>query len=128
MHQTQILAIEIQQIERQILGAQRRRDQMRVELNSHLRQMEQAYETQNFLRDKFTCHDLYLFLQRETSALYFRTYDLALRVAREAEHAYNLERGHTARRFIPEDAWGRLREGLLAGDRLSAALRHMEKC
>jgi Tc toxin complex TcA C-terminal TcB-binding domain len=128
VHQAQILTIEIQQVERQILAAQRRRDQMLVELNSHRRQMEQADETQNFLRDKFTSFDLYLFLQRETSALYFRTYDLALRIARQAEHAFNLERGHTARHFLPENAWDRLREGLLAGDRLSETLRHMEKC
>jgi hypothetical protein len=127
VHQTQILAIEIQQIERQILGAQRRRDQMLLDLNSHQRQMEQSEEVQNFLRDKFTAHDLYLFLQRETAALYYQTYDIALRAARQAEAAFNLERGHTARRFVPERAWDNLHEGLLAGERLSAALRHMEK-
>ena len=101
---------------------------MLIELNSHRRQMEQASETENFLRDKFTSFDLYLYLQRETSALYFQTYDLALKVARQAEHAFNRERGHTSRRFLPEDAWDQLRKGLLAGDRLSHALRHMEKC
>jgi hypothetical protein len=127
VHQTQVLTIEIQQVERQILGAQRRRDQMLVELNSHRRQIEQAEEVQDFLRDKFTAHDLYLSLQRETSALYFQTYDLALHAARQAERAFNLERGHLARRFLPEAAWDRLQDGLQAGDRLSASLRHMEK-
>jgi hypothetical protein len=128
VHETQILAIEIQQIERQILGAHRRRDQMLLELNSHRRQMEHAREAQNFLRDKFTSVDLYLYLQRESAALYYQTYDLALHVARQAEHAYNLERGYTARRFVPEHAWDDMREGLLAGEKLSLALRHMEKC
>jgi hypothetical protein len=128
VHQTQILAIEIQQTERQILAAQRRRDQMLVDLNSFRRQMEQSAEVQNFLRDKFTAHDLYLYLQRETASLYYQTYELALYAARQAERAFNLERGHTTRRFIPDDAWDNLREGLLAGDRLSAALRHMDHC
>jgi hypothetical protein len=126
-HQTQVLAIEIQQVERQILGAQRRRDQMLQELNSHTRQMEQSAEVQDFLRDKFTAHDLYLFLQKETAALYAKTYDLALQAARQAQHAFNLERGHTSRRFLPECAWDSLHEGLMAGERLSTALRRMEK-
>jgi hypothetical protein len=126
-HQTQVLAIEIQQVERQILGAQRRRDQMLQEVNSHVRQMEQSGEVLDFLRDKFTAHDLYLFLQRETASLYARTYDLALHAARQAQHAFNLERGHTSRRFLPECAWDSLHEGLMAGELLSTALRHMEK-
>jgi hypothetical protein len=126
-HQTQVLAIEIQQVERQILGAQRRRDQMLQELNNHARQMEQSAEVQTFLRDKFTAHDLYLFLQKETAALYAKTYDLALYAARQAQHAFNLERGHTSRRFLPECPWDSLHEGLMASERLSTALRQMEK-
>ena len=127
VHQTQVLAIEIHQAERQILGAQRRRDQALTELNSHRRQMEQSEEVKNFLRGKFTAHDLYLFLQKETLALYRGTYDLALYAARQAQRAFNVERGHTTRRFVPDCAWDDLHEGLLAGERLSAALRHMEK-
>ena len=126
-HQTQILAIEIQQIERQILAAQRRRDQTLQDLNTHQRQIEQSAEVLDFLRDKFTAHDLYLFLQKETAALYAKTYDLALFAARQAQHAFNLERGHTSRRFLPECAWDSLHEGLMAGERLSTALRRMEK-
>jgi hypothetical protein len=127
VHQTQILIIEIQQAERQILGAQRRRDQMLVELNQHQRQMENAAEVQNFLRDKFTSHELYLYLQREAAALYYQTYDLALQAARQAQRAFNLERGHTTRHFLPTGTWDDLHEGLMAGERLSTALRHMEK-
>ena len=127
VHQTQILTIEIQQIERQILGAQRRRDQVLCEINSHLRQMEQSAEVQNFLRDKFSSHELYLFLQREAASLYYQTYDLALHSARHAERAFNLERGHTTRHFLAPCMWDDLHEGLMAGERLSQALRHMEK-
>ncbi len=127
IHQTQILTIEIEQIELQILGAQRRRDQAIRDLNAHQRQIEQSVEVLNFLRDKFTAHDLYLFLQKETAELYYKIYDLALYAARQAEHAFNLERGHTTRRFIPEKTWNSLQEGLMAGERLEVALRHMEK-
>jgi hypothetical protein len=87
-HQIDVLTIEIQQIERQILGAQRRRDQLLQDLNNHHRQMEQSREIEDFLRDKFTAHDLYLYLQKDTSALYGKTYDLALHTARQAQHAF----------------------------------------
>jgi Tc toxin complex TcA C-terminal TcB-binding domain len=126
-HQVDVLTIEIQQIERQILGAQRRRGKALRDLDTHQRQIEHAVEVQNFLRDKFTAVELYLYLQKETAALHRRMYELAFNAARQAEHAFNLERGHTARRFLPDYAWDDLHEGLLAGDRLGLAMRHMEK-
>jgi hypothetical protein len=126
-HQMQTLPIEIHQIELQILGAQRRRDQALQELNNQQRQLENATEVLDFLRDKFTATDLYLFLQKETSALYRKMYEMAHRAADEAQRAFNFERGHTTRRFISEEMWDNLHEGLMAGERLDFALRHMEK-
>lgn len=126
-HQVEVLDIEIEQIERQILAAERRRDIALRELNNHQRQIEQASEILDFLRDKFTNHELYLWMQRETAALHYRMYELALHTARQAQRAYNYERGHTSRVFVPGDAWDNLREGLLAGERLILALRRMEK-
>jgi hypothetical protein len=127
VHQQQVLAIEIQQVERQILGAQRRRDQMLHDINVHRRQMEHAAEVDAFLHGKFTNHDLYLFLQRELGALYYQTYELALGAARQAERAFNLERGYLARRFIDVGGWDDLREGLTAAERLASTVRRMEK-
>jgi hypothetical protein len=125
-HQTQILPIEIQQVELQILGAQRRRDQAMQELNNQQRQIENASEVLDFLRDKFTATELYLWLQKETAALYRQLYELAHHTALQAQHAFNLERGHTTRRFLPDWAWDDLHAGLLAGERLESALHHME--
>ena len=126
-HQVRILTIEIEQIELQILGAQRRRDQALQDLNVHQRQLEQSIEVMDFLRDKFTAHDLYLYLQKETMGLYYKMYELTLHRARQAQQSFNLERGHTARHFIPSEPWNSLQEGLMAGERLDVALRHMEK-
>jgi hypothetical protein len=127
LHQTQVLAIEIEQIEIQILGAQRRRDLALHELNNQERQREHATQVQNFLRDKFTSQDLYLHLQKETVALHRRTYDLAFDMACKAERAFNFERGHTNRRFLPGQCWDNLHAGLSAGEQLETALRSMEK-
>ncbi|TFG40447.1 MAG: hypothetical protein E4H44_00005 [Candidatus Aminicenantes bacterium] len=126
-HQVEVIGIEIEQIERQILAAERRRDIALRELNNHQQQIEHAIEVQDFLRDKFTSHELYLFLQQETAALHYQTYELALRTARKAQQAFNYERGYTAHTFLPSDAWDNLHEGLLAGERLQLALRQMEK-
>jgi hypothetical protein len=126
-HQVTTLTIDIERIELQILGAQRQRDENLNDLNVHQRQLEHSAEVLNFLRDKFTAHDLYLFYQKETSDLYFKLYELALQWACSAQGCFNLERGHTTRRFIPECTWNCLQEGLLAGERLEAALYHMEK-
>src|SRR5262245_54031096 len=126
-HQVEVIGIEIEQIERQILAAERRRDIALRELNNHQRQVEHAIEAQNFLRDKFTSHELYLFLQQETAALHRQAYELARATACQAQRAFNYERGHTARTFLPDDAWDTLHEGLLAGERLQLAVRQMEK-
>jgi hypothetical protein len=125
--QVEVIGIEIEQIERQILGAERRRDAALRELNDHQRQIEHAGEVQDFLRDKFTNQELYLFLQQETAALHRQTYELALHTAAQAQRAFNYERGHTALTFLPEDGWDGLHEGLLAGERLQHAVRRMEK-
>jgi hypothetical protein len=126
-HQVEVLTIEIEQIERQILAAERRRDAALRELNSHQQQIENAAEVHDFLRDKFTNHALYLWMQQETAAIHYQMYELALHCARQAQRAFNFERGHTARQFIPAEIWDNLHEGLLAGERLQLALRHMDK-
>jgi hypothetical protein len=127
IHQVEILDIEIHGLERQILGSERRRNVALQELNNHQRQIEHSKEVLDFLRDKFTNHELYLHLQKETAALHYRMYELALHAAQQAERAFNFERGYTKRTFIPCDGWDSLHEGLMAGERLQLALRAMEK-
>lgn len=124
--QVATITIEIDQIERQILAAERHRDAALRDLNNQQRQIEQSTEVQDFLRDKFTNAELYLFLQQETAALHRQMYELAVRTARHAQRAFNNERGHLARRFLPEHGWDNLHDGLIAGERLQSALRQME--
>jgi Tc toxin complex TcA C-terminal TcB-binding domain len=124
--QVETIGIEIDQIQLQSLAAQRHRDMALRDLNEQQQQIEHAVEVQDFRRDKFTSSELYLYLRQETAALHRRMYDLALHTARQAQRAYNYERGHTARRFLPESGWDDLQAGLLAGERLHLALRQME--
>jgi Tc toxin complex TcA C-terminal TcB-binding domain len=126
-HQIDIFDLELEQIERQILGAERRRDAALRELNVQQQQIENSREIVEILRDKFTNQQLYLWLQKETAALYYQMYELARCAARQAERAFNFERGYTTRRFLPAELWDDLRQGLLAGERLQLAVRSMEK-
>ena len=127
VHEVQVLDIEIEQTELQILGAERRRNQNLRELNIQQRTIEQTNETLDLLRDKFTNHAFYLFLQKHTADLYRMVYELALNEAREAERAFNFERGHTTHKFVGCDDWDNLHEGMLAGEKLQLQLAHMEK-
>ena len=54
-------------------------------------------------------------------------YELTLDAAWQAQHAFKLERGHRTRQFLPDCAWDDLHRGLLAGEQLGLAPRHMEK-
>jgi len=54
-------------------------------------------------------------------------YELTLDAAWQAQHAFKLERGHRTRQFLPDCAWDDLHQGLLAGEQLGLAPRHMEK-
>jgi len=125
-HEIDVLTIEVQQMERQIHAANRRRDIAFREIDSHQRSIEHGSEVQNFLRDKFTKHDLYLFLQQETAALYRQTFDLALDSARLAQRMFHYERCNLTRNFLSDNYWESLREGLLAGERLQLALQTMQ--
>jgi hypothetical protein len=127
IHQVEILGIQIEQVELQILGAERRRHDSLQQLNNQQRQIEQSTEVTNFLRDKFTNHAVYLFLQKNTADLHYQIYELALSAAREAERAFHFERGHDARKFVCCEGWDNLHEGLLAGERLQLSLARMEK-
>lgn len=127
VHQVEVLDIQIEQTELQILGAERRRDQALREINIQQRTVEQATETLDLLRDKFTNHAVYLFLQKQTADLYRLFYELALNEAHLTERAFNFEQGHTTQKFVGCDNWDNLHEGLLAGERLQLDLARMEK-
>ena len=125
--QVDVITIELLQIERQKLAADRQKAISLRELNSQQRQIEHAIEVQDFMRDKSTGPDLYLFLQQETMVIYRQFYDLALQAARETEQLFWYERRDTLRNFLPESAWDNLRDGLMAGEKLELALRTMER-
>ena len=126
-HQIDLFTVEIARTEREILAAERRKAATLRELNTHRQTMANNAELHDFLRDKFTSHELYLWLQKETAALHAQCYDLALQCAWDAELAFNFERELSAERFIALDSPDSLHDRLLVGDRLNLALAQMQK-
>lgn len=90
------------------------------------RQLEHAAEVHEFLKSKFTNAELYTYLSAELMKLYREAYQLASRVARQAERAFQFERDSTTS-YVLSDNWQSDRSGLLAGERLQLQLARMEK-
>ena len=134
-HQLNVTEIEIEQLKRQQLASSRRRQVALVEVNIHQRQMEHSDEVLNFMRDRTTKHELYTFLQQETSVLYRQAFRLALQNAKEVQAALFYELGDFSGprdgqldfSLSENDLWNSLHEGLMAGEKLELALHALER-
>jgi hypothetical protein len=117
---------EIRAIDKQMLAADVRIAICDAELASHRRQMENARQVEDVLRDKFTSAELYNWMVSQTSSLYFQAYQLAYDMARRTERAWRHEIGADTTSFIRPGHWESLRKGLLAAERLHHDLKRME--
>lgn len=79
-----------------------------------------------FLRSKFSNEELYDWMVDRLSELYFRSYRLAMAMARRAERCYRFELGLVESDVIGPGSWDSLHRGLLAGESLALDLRRLE--
>jgi hypothetical protein len=119
-------AHEIMQIDQQYLAAELRRQIADKELSNHRRQLDNAREVEEFLRDKYTNQELYGWMIGQAATLYFQTYQLAYDLAKRAERAFRHELGLQDSSYIQFGYWDSLKKGLLAGERLHHDLKRME--
>ena len=124
--QKTVAAGELEQIRKQILGAQIRLDIAEKDLANHDKQVDNASAMDDFLRSKSTNQPLYDWLVAQISATYFEAYKRALYLARQAERAFQFELADWDSSFIQFGYWDNLKKGLLAGERLHSDLRRME--
>jgi hypothetical protein len=127
-HQANLATIELKQIDQQLLAAEIRLAVAEQELRNHDRQIDNARDVDQHLRDKFTNQDLYQWMIGQVSGLYFQSYQLAYELAKRAEicmqHELGLKYGETS--FIRFGYWDSLKKGLLAGDHLAYNLKRLE--
>lgn len=125
---------EINQIFKQLRGAQIREAIAKKEYENHKVQMRHAEEIMDFLQGnkvkgiqqiKETTIGFYAWMKREVKAMYSRAFQLAFEVARKAERAMQHELGDPDLSYIGFSYLGGI-EGLLAGEKLLLDLKHME--
>lgn len=127
-HQSELAAIETEQLDRQILGAEIRVAVAETDESNHRLQLRHAEEVEALLRTKFTSRDLYAWQVGQLSKLYRDSYRAARDLAVRAERAACQELGLSAEvfRYIGFDHYDSLRRGLLAGEKLHHDLRRLD--
>ena len=124
--QSRMALRDVQQIRKQLIAAQIRLDISEKELENHKRQIENAQESDRFMREKYTNRDLYQWMTQQISTVYFQTYQLAYDLAKRAERCFRFELGLTQSNYIRFGYWDTLKKGLTAGERLALDLKRMD--
>lgn len=127
--QYNLAAHELMQTGRQILTSLISEQIARHEYQNIQQQIKNAQEVNEFLHDKFTSEDLYLWMQGEISRLYYEYYRFAFDTARKAERTMKQELMRPeldAQDFIKFNYWEGGRKGLLAGEALHLDVKRME--
>ena len=125
-HQEMLADKELDQIDKQIAGAEIRLAMAEQELQNHELQIENTRVVDEYMRSKYTNGELYGWMVGQLSSVYFQSYKLAYDVAKRAERAFRFERGLTDSSFIQFGYWDSLRKGLLSGEKLHLDLKRME--
>jgi hypothetical protein len=123
--QAQLADLEIIQLNRQMDAAKIRLDIAQKEVAAHQLQIDNAKRTDQFLRTKFTNTELFDYMVGQVSAVFYRSYQLALNVAHQAERCFQFELG-TDQTFIQYNYWDSLKKGLLSGERLMSDVKQMD--
>lgn len=121
---------DIKQISAQILGAQYQQIVTQQEMVVLEKNIEQEQKVEQFLINKFTNQELYQWIVGKLSVLYFQSYQLAFKLAKQAEQAFYFEKGiadDSKTLMIQSGYWNSLYNGLLAGEALMLDLHRMEQ-
>ena len=125
--QNNLAAGEIMQIDQQTKAAQFRVTIAQDDLTTHMKQIANAQNVQDYLTSKYTSQQLYSWMIGQVSSLYSQLYQLAYSTAKLAEVAYQRELSVPESNYITFGYWDSLRKGLLAGDRLQLAVKQLER-
>lgn len=116
---------ELESIDQQIVAAELRKEIAETDLKNHELQIENAQKTDDFMRAKFSNKELYDWMVKQISGVYFKAYQLAHDFAKKAERCYQFELGNNDT-FIAYGYWDSLKKGLQSGDHLMHDLKRME--
>lgn len=129
IHQANLAARELMQIGRQLLGSIIAQQVARHEYDLVKKQIEQSAAVQDYLQQKFTSEQLYLWMQGELSSLYYQYYRMAVDAGRKAEQTVKQELMRPevdATTFVQFNYWDAGHQGLHSGEALYFDLKRLE--
>lgn len=125
--QADVAKRELEQLKQQEVSADIRKAIAELDQTNHLKQVEQTQESYDVLSSKFTNEQLYLWMAGEINTLYRSAFDMAYKMAKQAEGAYNYELCPNSPRLpLATDYFNAQNKGLLAGEKLYMELKKME--
>lgn len=125
--QANMAGLEVKQIDKQITAQQIRIDLAQKEIDNHQVQIDQTKEVEEFLKNKFSNDQLYHWMGEQLKDLYYQTYSFGYDLAKKAEKAYRFDIGLSTSDIVKFGYWNSSKEGLLAGEQLYLALKHLEQ-
>ena len=126
VQQANAAGYEIKNIDKQALTQQIRINIANQEIINQQKQIDNAQEMDDFLRNKYTNQELYSWMESQARGLYYQAYTLAYDLAKRAEKVFRFERGLTTSDFIQFGYWDPAYDGLLTGERLYMGLKQLE--
>ena len=126
VQQANTAGYECKNIDKQILTQQIRINIAQQEITNQQKQIDNAQEVEEFLRNKYTNQDLYSWMDSQIRILYHQAYNLAYDLAKRAEKVFRFERGLSTSNFIQYGYWDAAYDGLFSGERLYIGLKQLE--
>jgi hypothetical protein len=126
VQQANIAGYEVKNIDKQILTQKIRIDIASQEITNQQKQIDNAQEVEEFLRNKYTNQELYTWMEDSIRTLYHEAYNLSYDLAKKAEKVFRFERGLSDSNFIQFGYWDTAHDGLLSGERLYIGLKQLE--
>lgn len=127
--QANLAARELVSVGRQIIGSLIAEQVAYHDHETVKKQVEQAQDVQDFLKNKFTSAIFYKWMQSQLSGLYYQYYRLACDTARKAEMTMKLELMRPeldATQFIQFNYWDSGHQGLTSGEALYLDVKRMD--
>ncbi len=125
--QADMANLEYAPLAKQRLSVDIRKQMAEYELQNHKQQIANSKEAYELMKSKYSNEQLYNWMRKEIVQLQRKAYDMAYKIAKQAEKAYYFElnpRG--VGKFISASHFDTKYEGMFAGEKLFLELKAME--